>query len=534
MYKSALLSCTILTAAFDNPVEAVTASGPKNSDDNLNEWVGRRAEDSAAMLPYWLKVSDIVKGADAIRDAGECYLPRFPNELKSDYEFRQKNAKFTNIFRDIVEALASKPFEQEVRLVKGDGTKTKTIPQEIEDFCEDVDGSGNNLTVHAAQLFFTGIASAVGWIFIDYPDAPLPEGRSRTRAEEKALGIRPFWSHVLPENVLEATSQIINGKERWTMVRIYEPGSPNKVRVLQDNGLEATWALYREEIIDRNKKKYVLEKDGKISIGIIPLVQFATGRRDGRRYFFHPPMRDAADLQIELYQAETGLKFAKTLTAYPMLAGNGVKPEKDAAGKPLPVGIGPGRVVYAPPDGAGGHGTWAFIEPGAQSLKFLQEDIDATIKNLRELGRQPLTAQSGNLTVITTAVAAGKARSAVSNWSLALKNALENALVITGKWLSLDESKYSPEVNVYTDFDDFTDDDDNASLDAMRKNRDLSQETYWEEKKRRGVLSSEFDAERERQRLLDEMPGDEFADEDQENNDDPNQPRLPGLENDGG
>jgi hypothetical protein len=48
------------------------------------------------------------------------------------------------------------------------------------------------------------------------------------------------------------------------------------------------------------------------------------------------------------------------------------------------------------------------------------------------------------------------------------------------------------------------------------------------------VLSSEFDADRERQRLLDEMPGDEFADEDQENNDDPNQPRLPGLENDGG
>ena len=36
----------------------------------------------------------------------------------------------------------------------------------------------------------------------------------------------------------------------------------------------------------------------------------------------------------------------------------------------------------------------------------------------------------------------------------------------------------------------------------------ISQETYWHELKRRGVLSPEFDVETEQQRLLDELPGD--------------------------
>jgi hypothetical protein len=44
-------------------------------------------------------------------------------------------------------------------------------------------------------------------------------------------------------------------------------------------------------------------------------------------------MRDAADLQIESYQAESGLKYARTLTAYSMLGANGIQPDLDPEGK---------------------------------------------------------------------------------------------------------------------------------------------------------------------------------------------------------
>jgi hypothetical protein len=58
------------------------------------------------------------------------------------------------------------------------------------------------------------------------------------------------------------------------------------------------------------------------------------------------------------------------------------------------------------------------------------------------------------------------------------------------------------------EFDEFYEDGSLASLAGDRERRDLSQETYWSEMKRRGVYSHEFNAVEERKRLLTETPGD--------------------------
>ena len=215
-------------------------------------------------------------------------------------------------------------------------------------------------------------------------------------------------------------------------------------------------------------------------------------------------MKDAADLQIEHYQAETNLKAAKEMTAFPMLAGNGVTPPTGKDGQPEQITIGPGAVLYAPPDEAGNHGEWQFIEPGAQSLTFLAADLKEIGQRLRELGRQPLTAQTGNLTVVTTAFAAQKGNSAAQKWAHGLKDAIEQALVVTELWLT---TKQEPTVTIFTDFG--IDDQDGKSMDqvlSMRKNRDLDQGTLWEEARRRNILSAEFDPEKVKTALREEGP----------------------------
>jgi hypothetical protein len=346
------------------------------------------------------------------------------------------------------------------------------------------------------------------WIFVDYPTINPDE--IRTVADQKKAGIRPFWSHVLARNVLEARVTIMNGQHVLTYIRILEPGvsEPSKVRIFERGPNGVFWELWEEseQAAADGKKQFLIMASGKLGIDVIPLVPFITGRRSGTSFKVLPPMQDAADLQIQLYQDESGLKFAKTLTGYPMLAANGMQPEMQEDGKtPKKLRVGPARVLWGRPDGNGNHGTWAFVEPSAQSLKFLADDIKETKQDLRELGRQPLTAQSGNLTVITAGVAAGKSRSAVSAWALMLKDAAENAMLITAKWLLLDEQ---PEVNIYNEFDNFLDGGaDIEALNAMRTNGDLSQETLWFEMRRRKVLSPDFDADKERAKLLDEVPG---------------------------
>lgn len=473
------------------------------------------SSDYRAMLPYWKMVETILAGAAAMRAAGEAYLPRFEGESEPDYEFRRKHAKFTNIFRDIVENLAAKPFAKQVDLVDGSSAAVKAI-------AEDIDGAGNHLHVFAGELFFNGIANAVDWLLVDH--TKVPGGVSL--AQEKAMGARPYWVRIPAIRMLWVESAMIGGKEQFTYAVIYEPTKVRegfeekcieRVRILVRDKLDdGIYGPARYEVWEQGSKAsaWAIVEEGPISIGIIALVPFLSGRRKEGSWQILPPMQDAAYLQIEHYQQESGLKYASENTAFPMLAGNGVTPPVDAAGNVQPAPVGPKRVLYAPPmvgsDNAT-HGEWKFIEPTAASLKFLADQIKATEQQLRELGRQPLTAQTGNLTVVTTAFAAQKGNSAVQAWALNLKDALEQALAYTCLWLK-DSSQ--PEVSVYTDFDVETDSVEamNVVLD-MQKSGLVSRVAAVNEAKRRNILAPEYDEEADMELILAEMPGDPDEDE---------------------
>lgn len=457
------------------------------------------SSDHDAMMPYWQMVETILGGAKAMRKAAQTYLPKFPQERDKDYEYRRSNAKFTNIYRDIVENLAQRPFSTEVTIADG-------APANIGDFIEDVDGQGNHLHVFAGETFFAGINNAIDWILVDYTKG-VPD--NATRADEQRLGVRPYWVRIPATSMLAVYSDMIDGQEQFIHARIHEPTSErigygektyNRVRVLNREPIDggyapATYEVFDERKDDKGAMEWVsIEGPAPISIGIIPLVPFIAGRRMGQSWRFHPPMQDAAYLQVEHFQQESGLKHAKALTAFPMLAGNGVSPPLGDNGKPVAVAVGPGSVLFAPPSEKGS-GSWSFVEPSATSLRFLADDIKETGQALRELGRQPLTAQSGNLTVVTTAFAAQKGNAAIQAWALNLKDALENALAITGMWL---KEQFEPEVLIDTDFDLGMGDDDTFEHVLKMSEGDypiISREATISEAKRRNILSPEYKGE---------------------------------------
>lgn len=492
------------------------------------------SSDYDAMLPYWDKVEAILGGRDAVIAGGETYLPRFPNETDADYQYRLDNAKFTNVYKDIVDNLASKPFAEEVGL--GDGA-----PERFLQLAEDIDGRGNNLHVFAETTFSDGLNNAIDWIFVDYTKArPRADGQRLSIAEERKQGLRPYWVHVPAKKMLAAYSDKVGDKEVFTHARMLETVvrrdgfgevCVERVRVLNREpiyevidgaatdriiGYEpATYEVWEKKATGRRTgSQWTVVESGPVTIGVIAIVPFATGKRKGGSWRFIPPMQGVADLQVEHYQAETALKHIKELTAFPMLAGNGVQPAI-VNGEPAPVPVGPQAVLYAPPimgDTSATHGEWKFIEPTAESLKFLASEVEAIEKQMRELGRQPLTATAG-ITVVTAALASQKASSAVQAWAYRLKDALEQAFVYTAMWLNLGADA-APEVTVYTDF--ALDASDDKGLDALtkaRENKDLSRRTYWAELRRRGQLSGDFDPEEEERALEEELPDEDTEDE---------------------
>lgn len=465
--------------------------------------IGDRSPDMQKMAKYWELVDALNDGIDKIREGGAIYLPRFPKETDPNYKFRLQQTKMTNVFSDILESLASKPFEKPVTLADQDNTK---YPEFLLEFIKDVDGAGNNISVFSTDVFEAGIRSAIDWVFVDYPNAM--KGRM-TVEQKKAAKIRPFWSRILAVNVLAADPVMVGGDEQLGYFRYLEPGSPNRVRELTLNVVagKVDWKLYEktDKYNEKEKTWYKVIQSGVMDIDEIPIAPFITGRRIGRTYQLKPPMKAAADAQLDLYHQESNLKYTKLLGAFPMLSANGVKPKTDAAGNIEPIDVAPNVVLYAPPNADGTTGSWSYVEPNANTLQFLAKDINDAIQNLRELGRQPLTAQSSNLTTVTTAFAAGKSKSSVAAWAGKLKDTLENLLRITLKWESLTFANIN--IFVYTEFDQFIEGKDLAELNAARAAGDISYETYVSECKRRGFFADTVDPKVERERLLKESPG---------------------------
>lgn len=488
------------------------------ADPNKKAGPDTPSGDYRAMAPYWAKVSTILKGADAMRAAGETYLPKFPKETKKNYEYRRKNAQFTNIFRDIVENLAAKPFSKTCLL------NDDTASEDLKALAEDIDGAGNNLHVFAGEVMFNGVAKGLDYIFVD--STKIPQGLSV--ADEKKLGARPYWVRIRAEDVVCAYSAMINGKEQFTHVRVLESETVqdgfnervvervrvyNRVKMPDGKYAAPTWEVFEKQRVDNSADwTWTSIEKGLFTIGVIPLVPFLTGRREGRSWRFDPPMRDAADVQIKHYQQETNLHSVKELTCFPTLCGNGINPPIDPkTGNPVEIAIGPGQTLFAPGGAEGKSASWTLLEPTTASLQFLSNDLRETGKELRELGRQPLTAQSGNLTVVTTAFAAQKGNSAAQAWALALKDALEQAFRFTQLWLR--DTQSDPAVYVYADFQ--AELQDAQSMDRvikMRENTDISRRTLWTEAQRRGDLSDDFDPEAEEKALRDE--GDDPAEGD--------------------
>ncbi|WP_297803425.1 DUF4055 domain-containing protein [uncultured Brevundimonas sp.] len=480
-----------------------------------------------AMKPYWDTVAAIMGGTEAMRKGGETYLPRFDGESLERYEIRRKHAKFTNIFGDMIETLASKPFAEEITLK--DGTS-----ETIRALAENIDARGNRLDVFAKAVFSAGLAKGIDWVWVDYSRAqPRTDGKPLSVAEEKAQRLRPYWVRIPAERMLAVYTDTVDGEEQVVHARIREDGvrrdgynevAVERIRVLEREPLTdgdgkhigygpAIFRLMEKSAAGRARKATWTEIDsGPITIGVISLVPFITGERKDGGWEIIPPFKPVAELQVEHYQAEAKLKSISDLTGYPMLVGKGINPPIGADGKPIAAPVGPQAVLYAPPHGeTGTSGDWSIIEPNGTSLTFLAKQVETIEGQMRELGRQPLIATTG-ITAVAAAYSSQKATSVIQAWALSLKDMLEQCLKFTAMWLS---EAVEPELVWNLDDIDLTIGDENSinALTAMRAKGDISRKTYWAECKRRGVLGADFDADTEEVLLASEAPDEDTEDD---------------------
>jgi hypothetical protein len=151
------------------------------------------------MAANWPIVDALLGGTPAMRSAAKTYLPQWPGESDDAYKSRKDTATLFNAFGRTVEVLTGKPFSKPV-------TPSDDMPARILTWCDDIDLQGRNLHAFAASLTEAALSHGIEGILVDYPQAQ----NVRTKAEESAAGIRPYWVQIHAGNILGWKSQRIN------------------------------------------------------------------------------------------------------------------------------------------------------------------------------------------------------------------------------------------------------------------------------------------------------------------------------------
>lgn len=449
-----------------------------------------------ALKDIWAMIRAILAGIGEVRAAGETYLPKYPAETTDEYSRRLAMAPWRPEFQDVVRSIASKPFAKEVSLA-GDPS------EDVKALAEDIDGRGNNLHVFAKTFFEEGVSQGAVGVLVDYPTT----NPNATRAEQKASGARPYWVLVKAEEIISIRDERrgamkvvthLRLREFKTVVNGFEETVEERIRVLGPG----YWQLWKPKTDAQGAiTEWIIEDKGDLTLDRVPFVLFATNELVGAQYV-RPPLLDLAYMQIELYQQLSQTEEIYTSAAAPMLTANGMGAPSDGSA----VETGPRRILYAP--GAEGINTsWAYLQPDANNLKEVRSRAADTGQDIRRLGLQPLLPQTGDVTATASGIEAAKAHTAVGTWANGCKDALEQAWVLTQMWRKQTEEV---EVTIHTDFAAgiYGAEEIKALID-MRDKGMISEETFWDEMLRRGVLGPAFDKDEERDRLEEETPADD-------------------------
>ncbi len=446
------------------------------------------------MAPRWHKIDTLLGGTETMKGAGEKYLPRHDSETDLAYEERLAANSLVNMTELTLDQWVGKPFSEQL-------TVLEETPDEVKALAEDIDLMGNDIDVFARNWFRSGLAKAFSHVLIDFTrpqgsdEEDGEEPGQRTLDDDRREGLRPYWIDVQPERVLFAASEIVDGREQLTQLRIldivtevvgFAEVATEKIYVFTPGQKET----YRKEEQKGNRKdKWVLESTETYDLDFIPLVTFYAKDRDALM-LAKPPLTDIADLNITHWQSSSDQRAALTVARFPILAlSGGVDDKKDVV-------VGPRKLLYSPDP----QSKFYYVENEGKALEAGREDLNTLVDQMAYYGADYMRKRPAQTTATARVIDNAEATSPLQDSAMRFEDAFNTALTITAMYMRIEDMAGGAEI--HKDFGPGVDNDKELkTLWEARKNRDISRETFLTELKRRDYLSDDFDIVQEMGRI---------------------------------
>lgn len=439
------------------------------------------------MSTKWLLPDTLLGGTQAMRNAGETYLPREPKEPIVKWQSRLNRTTLYNQYKKVLNGLVNRPFSRKVNV--------KECPDKLEYLLDNCDGAGTSLSDFAKEIFKEGVHRGLTYLYPDFSNVPTDQ----SIAQEKESNARCLFCHVSAKNLIGWKTEVVNGVTKLTEIRIKE------IETVQDAEYKSTDHVFvkvirpttweRYEIVE--KEAEVLRSKGVNTLGYIPLIPIyfsQTGYMTA-----DPCLDDLAWVNLEHYQSSSDqrniLKFARTgLLFIKGIADDEMEKE---------VTVGPNQTFKT----ANKDASMEFIEMGAgNAIAAGERDLQKLEERMETLGAKPMTSRSGNVTATSKAIDESNDISDIQCWIRATELAFERAFYIAAEWHKIDKPE-KLEVDIYNEFSLLSGDGrELTSLDNARARGDLTRITWLNEMKRRNILSASVDVEQENENAEAELP----------------------------
>ena len=449
--------------------------------------VAKQTDAMAAMVQAGAKGRALMSGTAGMRKEGTRYLPKFKAEAEDDYQARLHSSWLFNALRKTIKDMTGRVFDSPIEI--------QDAPQQIIDMAEDIDMQGRDLSVFAAEVFKDGFVPGVSYIMVEAPR----RDADTTRAEAAAQGLRPYLVHLRVEDVLGFQTGLFGNVLALAQLRIMESVTEpdpkdefsqievEQVRVLDrlPDGVQVR--LYRQ---DAKKRWQVVDEytTEAPEITVIPFYAQRTGFFTGE-----PVLEDLADVNIAHWIKQSDFDNISHVANVPILHISGRRSDEG------PITISPTTAITSEDVQA----KMEYVEHKGQAIPALERGLLRLEFQMQTLGLQLLVARAQSAT--GAALDAAKETSTLAMMADSLKDALEQALQWMAFYAGLGDVSITINVNKEFGVTMMTP----QEVLAMQKDVAmgyLTLETYFEERKRRGVLRPDLDTAAELDRLAATAP----------------------------
>tara|TARA_Y100000593_G_scaffold14105_2_gene26571 strand:+ start:5404 stop:6834 length:1431 start_codon:yes stop_codon:yes gene_type:complete len=413
--------------------------------------------------PHWVLIEDLVGGTYEMRRRHRKYLPQEPRELDESYDNRLARSVCPPYYQRLERMLAGMLIRKPIRL--------NDVSDVVSEQLFDVDLQGNDMNVWAYEVARKMVRYGHIGVLVDA--AADGEGR-------------PYWTTYTPREILGWRSEIVDGQQKLTQLRLLE-------KVMKPEGdygeeeVEQVRVLTPGEfqIFQKSKQTSDFEviDEGRTSLENIPFSIAYSNRVNVMES--RPPLEDIGELNLKSYQVQSDLDNQLHISAVPMLAFYGFP---NAAEE---VSAGPGEAISFPPEGRA-----EYIEPQGKSYDAQFKRLDQLAKQINELGLSAVLGQKLSAeTAESKKIDRSQGDSTMMVIAQQMQDLIDNCLTFHAEYLNIPETGTS---FVNRDFVGARlEPNEIGSLLQLYTAGTISQETLLKQLHEGEVLGDEFDVEEE-------------------------------------